>query len=992
MSRPNPNRPDMRLDLTRWNRAGLSRFDYVDGDAAVWLEELRIAFLGLYLRGGDDVQRTPEFWRDLYLEPVEDWPDTTSAAARVAWERLAPVFPAQQETRGRRNERLLSQYGERTGDQTWEIARAFARASHVLLGHLNAYAGEGYLRTATQWENLRRLAEMVNYQPAPPASATTTVALGLKDGAGAVEIPRGLAMKHTPPEGGAPLIFETLAPLEAHEALNAARSVDWNVNSTPMKLGGTDPLSAKWHLDAGETLAPGDLVLLSGSGGAEAFAIKDVIHDIEAETAEIQLSAPPTKTYVHHSARLNVIPADIRTGVQRSSPGFGVLKLAEELAVNMGDMVVLQVNGADTIVEVLEVKGQTLVLDTTLADDAQVSVAAMTAYAVDSVGSVSTDGQIDTLYFYSTSGIEPETGSPRTDISGETFAYDFNVGYARDRRGYRFDTTAPLIKANVSVSAPVALPGSNPQPSQLVTFEGKPPKGLGAGDWFVARDMDDDSLVALQVEAVRTSAGTYHVQFDKKPKGLPQDTEFHGPMRQALPPVVYQRNPENAIVGGQAHLQDLPAEAADLLKPGRTAIFSNVHPDFAGDQRVSLTSVTRGTDGVTSLTFTPPEAGAGWAAGDTVFRLNAAAISHGETKGPKTLGSGDGETSRQAFLLSVKEISHVPSSRTEAGVVPDIDVIVDNVLWDYADLTDPTAEDTPSWSSALTEDGDLRLIFRRRLVTGTNNVVVRRHRVGVGLQGSGVPPFSFDKPMKKDRYVETVVQPFATAGGANREAVDKLRTSAPSRLAANGRAVSLKDFERLARRQSSVLAAHAQLVPGQRADRHVLLTIAPVGGGALSDTLKSDLRPAILNKSLPGIRLSFAEYQTLPLHLGATVRADLAVFDEADVKAAAQEALIKTFALEARTFGQTAYVSEVLAALETVEGIETAIVTRFDLGPDYDLLNPKPPGFTEPWPKNVATRDGAVAAIYPEETQIAHLGSESAGSSAQRITILVEDA
>ena len=69
-------------DLTRWNRTGLSRFDYVDGDAAVWLEELRIAMLGLYLRGGDAETRLPQYWRDIYLRAPEDWPDVSAAAAR----------------------------------------------------------------------------------------------------------------------------------------------------------------------------------------------------------------------------------------------------------------------------------------------------------------------------------------------------------------------------------------------------------------------------------------------------------------------------------------------------------------------------------------------------------------------------------------------------------------------------------------------------------------------------------------------------------------------------------------------------------------------------------------------------------------------------------------------------------------------------------------------------------------------------------------------
>uniref|UniRef100_UPI00286AC70E hypothetical protein n=1 Tax=Tabrizicola sp. TaxID=2005166 RepID=UPI00286AC70E len=177
MTVPNPDRPAMRRDLTRWNRTGLSRFQYVDGDAAVWLEELRLALLGLYLRGEPVAERLPEAWRDVFLNPVEDWPDAArqaALAARVSWSRLMPARPPNVETRGQRGQRLIAQYAAPpAGDHAWEIARAFARAAHVHLGHLEAFAGEGYLRTATQWDNLRRLAAMVNYQPGPPASAST---------------------------------------------------------------------------------------------------------------------------------------------------------------------------------------------------------------------------------------------------------------------------------------------------------------------------------------------------------------------------------------------------------------------------------------------------------------------------------------------------------------------------------------------------------------------------------------------------------------------------------------------------------------------------------------------------------------------------------------------------------------------------------------------------------------------------------------------------
>ena len=76
--------------------------------------------------------------------------------------------------------------------------------------------------------------------------------------------------------------------------------------------------------------------------------------------------------------------------------------------------------------------------------------------------------------------------------------------------------------------------------------------------------------------------------------------------------------------------------------------------------------------------------------------------------------------------------------------------------WEYRDYGDPTAEGAEAFSVTVNEDDTLQVRFRRRLPTGTNNAIVSRHRVGVSLKGSVVPPWSFAKPMKKHRYVETV--------------------------------------------------------------------------------------------------------------------------------------------------------------------------------------------------------------------------------------------
>ena len=115
-------------DLTRWNRAGLARFQYVDGNAATYLESLRAAL----------------------------------ASRFTDWEGVFVTIPSD-ESAGDRNDRVLAQYYSGRLDMAWEICRTFARACHVLTGHLDAFANEGYLGTATQWENVRRLVRMLRH-------------------------------------------------------------------------------------------------------------------------------------------------------------------------------------------------------------------------------------------------------------------------------------------------------------------------------------------------------------------------------------------------------------------------------------------------------------------------------------------------------------------------------------------------------------------------------------------------------------------------------------------------------------------------------------------------------------------------------------------------------------------------------------------------------------------------------------------------------------
>jgi hypothetical protein len=211
---PNPLPPD----LTRWNRAGLSRFDYLDGNGAAWLERLR----------HDLAQAFPA------------WP---------VWAQLpAPPADPSTETEDERLQRLAALYAADPDDLLWQLVRQFARSAHVLGVHLDAQANEGYLRTASQWDSLRRLLAVLDEAPRPPASAATPLALQLKPGL-AGTVAAGLQVQHLP-ASGAPRVFETLADLAADAAFNTLYARDhlanpaWLAGSTLTLDRGVDELKA----------------------------------------------------------------------------------------------------------------------------------------------------------------------------------------------------------------------------------------------------------------------------------------------------------------------------------------------------------------------------------------------------------------------------------------------------------------------------------------------------------------------------------------------------------------------------------------------------------------------------------------------------------------------------------------------------------------------------------------------------------------------------
>ena len=985
------DRPDMLLDLTRWNRAGLSRFDYIDGDAAVWLEELRIATMGLVARNADVEERLPETWR--YRFSKSDWPDPNERQAFIdalGWKSLAREYPDKPETARVRNARLLEQYRQSSGEYGWEIMRAAARATHVLFGHLNAYANEGYLRTATQWDNLARLAAMVNYQPAPPSSATTTVGLIVDptDDDAAVEIPRGMAMKYAPPEGGAPIVFETLKPLKVHADLNQARAEKWNYD--PTLLSDADE---EWIDDEDAELAPGTVGVLADitdPSTVDAVGITDVTRDTDNQIVLLSLSQVKPG-WKRGDVELHIEPKAIRRGSPRSTDGVLVLKM--DTAANYSINSIIRLHYGSSPKE-LRVTGNTeghLKLASTLNLTHGQSVTVETLVPVSNVSSQNLAPVAfgTKVFFLKQSGmffeVDDDSGTfvyaKNEDGDSLTTKAPLGVDFSgiANAAGYFFAETEGAKQENATVvGIPSAVDASAPNADKrVITFSGKPPKGLTTGDLMVQKSMAGSGLRALQVVGIAISDDSYTLQFHANVTNgdidnfKPDAFEYHGPLLRSLRPNNYDRNPDNAFDGPEIILDSILTPARELLRLGKSCLIEDEREQVPSVLATLVEAIDDG--GELRLLFEPEEGLGDFKKGWTTLNLNAVNASHGETKSPKVLGSGNGEVAYQRFPFNARKVSFIPSSVAETGVAPDMDVEVDGVVWGYGDLIDPTVDNTDSYSVSINEDDSLTIHFRRRLPTGTNNIVVRRHRSGVGPSGS-IPARSLVKPMKKHRYVRAVTQPFAATGGADREPVEDLRVNAPASLTANGRAVSLRDFERICRRRSDVWQASARLLTSPTVSESVAIVIVPANGGMVGVSLRQDLIDFVEGRATPGVRVAIEDYVPVYLTVEATVRVDIEAYDKTEVQATAQAALIDEFSLERRLLGQPVYIAEVAAALERVTGVETVTVQSFSVSSAEPI-------------KRTAKTSGSDSAFFPFQHQLISTNSTTAGSD---MTVIVE--
>jgi len=283
-----------------------------------------------------------------------------------------------------------------------------------------------------------------------------------------------------------------------------------------------------------------------------------------------------------------------------------------------------------------------------------------------------------------------------------------------------------------------------------------------------------------------------------------------------------------------------------------------------------------------------------------------------------------------AFVFEMRDV--VPSIAL-TSVLPDA-----NIDWRPARDLLNSAPDTPAFVVEAEHDGTTLLRFgdgEHGLRPPSGAEVEATYRVGNGAAGN-VGADSVVHAVTLDARVRAVRNPIPALGGRDPETVEQVRRRAPQAFRTQERAVTPADYEAVTVRHAAVQRAAATL-RWTGSWHTVFLTVDPFGGRVLDADLEADLARHVERYRMAGHDLEFDAPRFAPLELELFVCVAPEYF-RSDVKARLLDVLSsRTFPDGRRglfhpdnfTFGQTIYLSPILAAVRDVPGVASASVVKF---------------------------------------------------------------
>ncbi len=305
---------------------------------------------------------------------------------------------------------------------------------------------------------------------------------------------------------------------------------------------------------------------------------------------------------------------------------------------------------------------------------------------------------------------------------------------------------------------------------------------------------------------------------------------------------------------------------------------------------------------------------------------NLVAATRGESAA-EVLGSGDATQRFQTFRLKKKPLTWLAAPGTEAGRASTLQVWVDAVRWREVRSLFLAGPEDRVYTVRQTVDGETEITFGgggfgQPLPSGVDNVRAI-YRFGGGA--ASPPAGALRQVSRPIKGIRRVINPLAAFGGDDGDKPEDIRTAAPNSALSLGRAVSLFDFEAIAKGYRGILNAVATWSWDTREQRAAmkLWFIPPTDDQG--EQLRADLEANLVAIAAPGTPIAVG----LALPVPATLAVDFTVLPDHDPAVVEAEAFSVLGDAETGLLvrhrvpiGAPLFRADILAAVRAVEGVD----------------------------------------------------------------------
>jgi hypothetical protein len=808
-------------------------------------------------------------------------------------------------------------------DPTIALLDAWATVLDVLTFYQERIANEAYLRTATELRSILELAREIGYELGPGAAAGTDLVFTLETAPGApdsVRLRSGVKVQSLPGQDELPQVFETVEEIEARPEWNALRArltqpVTPVLGVTEVFLRGTDT-----------NLRPGDLILFVGNErladkASERWDVRrltvvepDRAHDVTRAAWEEGLGFP-LAGHVIEPAQENLKLYTLRQRVGlfgNNAPDW--LAMPDSVHTNYGG----GSNWPHLSLKKVGGGGGDNPVDDVFLDALYPQIVGGSWVLL-----VRPDSKHPKRGYWELYQVTAAVDDSRTDFTISAKTTRLTLSGENLREQFDNELRETVVYGQSEQLALVEAPLVDPVQGDEIALREPAPR-LPAGRALVV------SGKRARIAVRRGVAGLVLIPAE----GSAQVGLNPGDVLEVTAPFAVE------LDGSRTWQVDLEGKQGVVHAAANAFVLAPVPDDVETISEEARTGVP--------LSEAPEQsklklAGSLANAYDREsFRIaaNVAPATHGESKA-EVLGSGDASAPFQRFVLKDAPVTYVPTS-DPSGSATTLSVRVNDLLWKEVRALYGHGPRDRVYVAHAGADGKQVVEFGdghtgARLPTGSENVRAA-YRVGLGLRGE-VKEGKLSLLLSPPLGVKSVTNPFPATGAADPETLDRARDNAPLTVLTFDRIVSLQDFEDFAAAFAGVGKAQATwLWDGE--SRLVQLTVAADNGEPLAPAslTSQNLTNAIRASGDPRAHVRVDPFEQLRFKVEANVFVK-PEYEAAKVLAAVIGELQARFSFERRAFGQSVAQSDVMAAIQLVEGVQAVELASLYLTGETPVVN-----------------------------------------------------